>query len=126
MARDPCAAYFFRAGQNAAQVPGRPGGARDVTPRQALSHKRAHGDLYSEQIATLHRGRTVKPAETKPVRSEPPDRRRVSSDLGSLLGLINGVIAAIGGVYLSTRSVPITVLAGVAALVPTVLIIWRN
>ncbi len=47
-------------------------------------------------------------------------------DTSGLLGLINGVIAAIGGVYASTRSIPITVLAGGAAMTLAVLVIRRK
>jgi hypothetical protein len=46
-------------------------------------------------------------------------------DLGSLLGLINGVLAGITGVYLATRSVPITMIAGGSALLVATLLIVR-
>ena len=47
-------------------------------------------------------------------------------DAGSLLVLINGVAGAIAGAYVATRSVPVTALAGGAALLLAVLVVWRK
>ena len=57
-----------------------------------------------------------------PPTSPPPPRQRPGA--GTLLTLVNGVLAGVGGVYVSTHSVLITVLAtGVAiALAAMVLI----
>jgi hypothetical protein len=55
----------------------------------------------------------VVPAPAPPV-SSPPPRRRPGA--GGLLTLVNGVLAGVGGVYVSTRSVVITVIAAVAAI----------
>ena len=47
-------------------------------------------------------------------------------DARSLLVLINGVAGAIAGAYVATRSVPVTALAGGAALLLAVLVVWRK
>lgn len=47
-------------------------------------------------------------------------------DTRSLLVLINGVAGAIAGAYVATRSVPVTALAGGAALLLAVLVVWRK
>jgi hypothetical protein len=47
-------------------------------------------------------------------------------DARSLLVLINGVVGAIAGAYVATRSVPVTALAGGAALLLAVLVVWRK
>lgn len=44
----------------------------------------------------------------------PPSPRRWSP--GGLLTLVNGVLAGVGSVYATTRSVTITVIAGVTAI----------
>jgi hypothetical protein len=48
---------------------------------------------------------------------------RTRWDASSLLALVNGVLAGIGSVYVTTRSVPITVVAGSAALLLAGLIV---
>jgi hypothetical protein len=45
----------------------------------------------------------------------PPVRRR--HDAGGLLNLINGALAGVGGVYLATHSVTVTIIAGIVATV---------
>ena len=50
-------------------------------------------------------------------------RQRIDGRAGSLLGLINGASAGVGGVYLTTRSVTVTVLAAAVALGLAVLVI---
>ena len=47
-------------------------------------------------------------------------------DARSLLVLINGVAGAIAGAYVATSSVPVTALAGGAALLLAVLVVWRK
>ena len=47
-------------------------------------------------------------------------------DARSLLVLINGVAGAIAGAYVATRLVPVTALAGGAALLLAVLVVWRK
>jgi hypothetical protein len=47
--------------------------------------------------------------------ARPPARRR--HDAGRLLNLINGALAGVGGVYLATHSVVVTVIAGIVATV---------
>jgi hypothetical protein len=54
------------------------------------------------------------------------DVRRPGWEAGGLLALINGVAGAIAGAYVATRSVPVTALAGGAALLLAVLVVWRN
>jgi hypothetical protein len=53
--------------------------------------------------------------------SSPALRRRPSA--GTLLTLVNGVLAGVGGVYVGTRSVLITVIASVMAVVLAVLVL---
>lgn len=57
----------------------------------------------------------VVPATVPPVGPPEPPRRRPGS--GALLTLVNGVLAGVGGVYVSTHSVMITVIAVLAATV---------
>ncbi len=52
--------------------------------------------------------------------ASPPPRRRPPG-AGTLLTLVNAVLAGIGGVYASTQSVLITIIAGVMAIVITAL-----
>lgn len=51
----------------------------------------------------------------------PPPRQRPGA--GMLLTLVNGVLADVGGVYASTRSVPVTVIAAVMAVVVVALVL---
>lgn len=55
-----------------------------------------------------------------------PGSPRVAGAAGGLLALVNGVLAGIGGVYLATRSVTVTVVAGGVALVLAVLVLARK
>ena len=53
-------------------------------------------------------------APAAPPVSSPPPRRRPGA--GTLLTLVNGVLAGVGSVYVGTHSVLITVIAGVTAI----------
>ncbi len=60
-----------------------------------------------------------------------PDRARSGSTpgrpgAGAILTLVNGVLAGVGGVYVSTRSTPITIIAAAAAIVLTAMILVRR
>jgi hypothetical protein len=57
----------------------------------------------------------VVPAPQQLAGSPQPPRRRPGA--GALLTLVNGVLAGVGGVYVSTHSVMITVIAAVVAVV---------
>lgn len=48
--------------------------------------------------------------------TSPPPPRRQRPGAGTLLTLVNGVLAGVGGVYVSTHSVLITVIATVVAI----------
>ena len=52
----------------------------------------------------------------RPVSAGPPPARR-RHDTGGLLNLLNGALAGVGGVYLATHSVVVTIIAGVVAVV---------
>jgi hypothetical protein len=59
-----------------------------------------------------------------------PVRRRTSSsshrgrlDSGGLVGVVNGGLAGVGGVYATTHSVVITVVAGVVAIVLALMVL---
>jgi hypothetical protein len=54
--------------------------------------------------------------------SEPPEQPR---DTGGLLALISGVIAALGSVYVMTKSIIVTMIAGIVALLVAALIILK-
>lgn len=62
-------------------------------------------------------GNTVPVAS--PAHSSPPRR----PGAGALLTLVNGVLAGVGGVYVGTRSVLITVIAAAVAIVLAVLVL---
>ncbi len=51
----------------------------------------------------------------------PPPRRRPGP--GTLLTVVNGVLAGIGGVYVSTHSILITIVAGAMAIVMAVAVL---
>jgi hypothetical protein len=51
----------------------------------------------------------------------PPARRRPGP--GAIVTVVNGVLAGIGGVYASTHSILITIVAGVMAIVLAVAIL---
>lgn len=51
-----------------------------------------------------------------------PDR----PDPGKAILAVNGVIAAVGGTYASTHSLPVTVVAGCAGLVCAALLVWKK
>ncbi len=55
------------------------------------------------------------PTPAQPTEPYPQQRRRPSA--GTLLTLVNGVLAGVGGVYVSTHSVLITILAVLVAIV---------
>jgi len=61
------------------------------------------------------------PAPAQPTAPSPPQRRRPSA--GALLTLVNGVLAGVGGVYVSTHSVLITIIAVLVAIVLTVMVL---
>lgn len=54
----------------------------------------------------------------------PPPPHRVGP--GGLLTLVNGVLAGVGSVYATTRSLPITLIAGITAVVLAALIIFKR
>jgi hypothetical protein len=54
--------------------------------------------------------------ESAPVQPKPV-AGRASRDVGSLLASINGVLTAFAGLYAATRSVFVTLIAGLAALI---------
>ena len=56
------------------------------------------------------------PQPGRPVPSGLPPARR-HHDVGGLLNLLNGALAGVGGVYLATHSIVVTIIAGVVAMV---------
>jgi hypothetical protein len=67
----------------------------------------------------------VIPAPAPPVGSPEPPRRRPGA--GALLTLVNGVLAGVGGVYVSTHSVMITVIATTVAIaLAAMVLIWHR
>ncbi|TDD88715.1 hypothetical protein [Actinomadura rubrisoli] len=58
--------------------------------------------------------------------SRGPEGRGPSRDVAGVLMLVNGVVAAIGGAYVTTGSLAVTVLAGAAALVLAVLVVRKR
>jgi hypothetical protein len=56
-----------------------------------------------------------------PAASSQPPRQRPGA--GALLTLVNGVLAGVGGVYVSTHSVLITVIAAAMAIVLAVIVL---
>lgn len=65
---------------------------------------------------------TANDENDQPIEAEPLRRPRPPWDAGTLLVLVDGVIAAIVGAYVATRSVLVTAIAGAAALLIAVLI----
>ena len=60
-------------------------------------------------------------APAAPSASSQPPRRRPGA--GALLTLVNGVLAGVGGVYVSTHSVLITVIAAAMAIALAVIVL---
>jgi hypothetical protein len=56
----------------------------------------------------------------QPPVSPPPPR---GSSAGSILTLVNGVLAGVGGVFVGTRSVPVTIIAAVMAVAISALVL---
>jgi hypothetical protein len=61
------------------------------------------------------------PAPAQPTEPARPQRRHPGA--GTLLTLVNGVLAGVGGVYVSTHSVLITIIAVLVAIALTVIIL---
>jgi len=61
------------------------------------------------------------PAATPPDNLPSPRHRRPGPD--ALLTLVNGVLVGVGGVYETTRSATVTVIAGVAATVLALIVL---
>ena len=64
----------------------------------------------------------VPAAPAAPPANTPPPRRRPGA--GTLLTLVNGVLAGVGSVYVGTHSVLITVIAGVTAIVLAAMVMF--
>lgn len=60
------------------------------------------------------------PASADPSGPVTPRERRPGA--GTVLTLVNGVLAGVGGVYVSTRSVLVTVIAAAAAMVLAIML----
>ena len=63
----------------------------------------------------------VPAAPAAPSASSQPPRRRPGA--GALLTLVNGVLAGVGGVYVSTHSILITVIASAMAIALAVIVL---
>ena len=63
------------------------------------------------------------PAAPAPPPADTPRRR---PGAGTLLTLVNGVLAGVGSVYVSTHSVLITVIAGIMAILLTVIVTFSR
>jgi hypothetical protein len=63
----------------------------------------------------------VSGAPAAPPASSPPPRRLGA---GTLLTLVNGVLAGVGSVYIGTHSVLITVIAGVTAILLAAIVMF--
>jgi hypothetical protein len=81
-----------------------------VRPR-TLAVERALAALSTEGITVDN---AVPGAPAAPPASSPPPRRRPGA--GTLLTLVNGVLAGVASVYVGTHSVLITVIAGITAV----------
>ncbi len=86
-------------------------GLTDSGARGLCSRSRRQPGVSAEGI-TVEMSAPV-PASAPPAGSPPP-RRRLGA--GALLTLVNGVLAGVGGVYATTHSVLITIIAGVMTI----------
>jgi hypothetical protein len=68
-----------------------------------------------------HQADKAVPVHEDPGTSTVPPRRRAST--GTILTLVNGVLAGVGGVYIRTHSVLITVIAAAASIVLAALVL---
>jgi hypothetical protein len=55
-----------------------------------------------------------------------PRKRKRRPDVGTLLAVVNGALAGVAGVYLSTHSVAVTLMAAAAAVILGALILLGN
>ena len=61
------------------------------------------------------------PTPAQPTEPPPPQRRHPGA--GTLLTLVNGVLAGVGGVYVSTHSVLITIIAVIVVIALTIIVL---
>jgi hypothetical protein len=61
------------------------------------------------------------PTPAQPTEPSPPQRRHLGA--GTILTLVNGVLAGVGGVYVSTHSVLITIIAVLVATALTIIVL---
>ncbi|MEU8364963.1 hypothetical protein AB0C27_54010 [Nonomuraea sp. NPDC048882] len=85
----------------------------------------SHDDDKPQQLSSnASPPENVNPAGSSPARERPERSGTWQAD--NLLGLINGVIVAVGGVFVTTSSMVITVIASVAALLIALTIILKS
>lgn len=63
------------------------------------------------------------PAPTPAQPSEPPPPQRRHPGAGTVLTLVNGVLAGVGGVYVSTHSALITIIAVLVSTALTIIVL---
>lgn len=65
----------------------------------------------------------VVPARTPAQPGEPPPAQRRHPGAGTLLAIVNGVLAGVGGLYVSTHSVLITIIAVLVAITLIIIVL---
>lgn len=70
-----------------------------------------------------YNGREMNSASAGPTPASSPSPPRQRPGPGAVLTLVNGVLAGVGGAYVATRSVLITVIAAAAAIVLTAMLL---
>jgi hypothetical protein len=63
------------------------------------------------------------PVPTQAQLTEPPSPQRRHPGAGTLLTLVNGVLAGVGGVYVSTHSALITIIAVLVVISLTIIVL---
>jgi hypothetical protein len=71
-------------------------------------------------------GAKVDEDDVKDVSVPEDSGRRSRPDAGTVLLVVNSVIAAIGGSYAGTHSVAVTIMAGCAGVATAALVAWRK
>jgi phage shock protein PspC (stress-responsive transcriptional regulator) len=103
-------------------TPSQPGSSTRLTDSETLGLVlvgRSPAAASAVEGITMHNAVPVPPSA--PPASSPPSRRHASA--GTLLTLVNGVLAGVGSVYVGTHSVLITVIAVVMAIVLAVMVL---
>jgi hypothetical protein len=100
-----------------------PGFLTDEAPYRPFPVWQAFPDLPGETAEAIV---DMDDDEVTKVQVPASSARSGRQDPGTVLLVVNGVIAGVGGSYAGTHSVAVTIMAGCAGLVTAALIVWKK